>query len=305
MNQAAWYDTTMFAPRPIDEIEREGLQSRPDMQLVPTRLARVRMRAQILPGRPAIVIIPDGPNTIEHHDVVFEAFSGRYSVVAIEPPGLGFSYARHPDALGFEGTVAAVEQALRTLPIEQFVLSGSCVQAYLAIALAVRLDKQALGVIASQATDLAGQKRWTHSQVDPTGLLSAPHVGQQAWLRASNRESMSIDAWYKIAAGPDVDIKPWQDIARSTMRCGACYGLASLIQGWFGEVDIPVPTWNGPAVVLFGMADKTHQRSGSRIDGLTSYLPKAEIRRLDRIGHFPDLESLAEFSLAVQSLVPA
>ncbi|OQW58450.1 MAG: hypothetical protein A4S14_07375 [Proteobacteria bacterium SG_bin9] len=303
MSNAAWLDTVLFAPRALASIEADGLASRPDIRFIRTKTGKVRVRAQIEDGKPVVIVFPDGPNIIEHYDPIFEAFRGKYSLVAIEPPGLGFSYAHHPDALGFKGTVQAVVAVIEAMQLERLIVTGSCVQAYLAIAIAAALPDRTLGVIAAQATDMEGQRKWTCSEVDPQGFLREPVVGQMAWARSVNRERFGIDAWYKIAAGSGVDIAGWQETARWSIRCGACHALATLIQSWFDGEPIDIPVWNGPAVIMFGLADATHLRAGSNPEGLRAYVPNAEMCLIERAGHFPELEALSEYAGAIDALV--
>jgi pimeloyl-ACP methyl ester carboxylesterase len=299
MNDAAWLDTSLFATRPWPEVEAAGLASRPGMQMVRTPQCRMRVRAQMVPGTPAIIVLPDGPNTIEQHDPVFERFSGQLSVVAIETPGLGFSVAQHPAALGFDGTVAAVVEVIRALKLGKIIVTGSCGNAYVAIAVAAALPEVTLGVVASQATDLAGQRRWVASAIDPQGFLRVPVVGQLAWAKPEVRTRMSVDHWYRLASASTTDVEPWKATARWTIQCGACYALASLLQMLMAEPGISIPIWQGPAVILFGLDDKTHVDARSDPRGLSAYLPNAAVRTLPSAGHFPELEALPEFAQAI------
>ncbi len=298
---AGWLDTSLFAPRPLAEIEAAGVASRPHMEIVDTRHARVRIRAERVVDAPTLIILPDGPNGIEQHDPVFDALRGEMSVVAIEIPGLGFSYAKSAQALTFDGTVDALVDVIAAMAMPRLVITGSCSQAYVAIALAARLPAT-IGVIASQATDLAGEKSYVARAVDPQGFLRVPQVGQLAWARPANRALMSIDHWYAAAAGPAANVPAWQETARWALHCGSCFALGSMIQNWFGEDDIAIPQWTGPAKILFGLADRTHAKCGSDTGGLLRYLPNADLHLLPGIGHFPELEDVAGFTAAIRAL---
>lgn len=302
MNKAAWLDTSLHAPRPTAEIEVDGLASRPGVQMMPVKGGRLRVRTQIEPGAPALLVIPDGPNTLEQYDPVFDRFRGRLSVVAIDPPGYGFSYADHPGALNYAETVAAMASAIEALSLPAWVFTGSCVNAYIAIGLAERLRELALGVVAAQATDYAGERRWVHAAVDPQGFLAEPVVGQLLWANPDVRSRMGVDGWYRAAAGPDHDVTAWKDIAKWTIRCGCSNALPSIIQLWFGDEALPVPQVNLPSVVLWGESDRTHARCKSDPRGLLEYLPDAEVWLSPRAGHFPDLEDLDAFERAVMRL---
>lgn len=301
-SDALWLDTSLFARFPLSTIEAAGLASRPNMRILETSNARIRVRAELVTGKPAVVVLPDGPNIIEHHDPIFDELRGDMSVIGIEIPGLGFSFAKQPQALSFDGTIDALADAIERLDAGPLIITGSCSQAYVAIALAARLAHKTLGVIASQATDLATEKSYVAAAIDPLGFLRTPLVGQMAWAIPANRERLSIDGWYRLAAGPSCDIAAWQDTARWSLGCGSCFALGSMLQSWFGEDDIAIPVWDGAAAILFGCGDKTHLAHGSDPGGLTRYLPQAVVQRLAGVGHFPELEAKAEYILAIRTI---
>lgn len=301
--EALWLDTSLFARFPLSGIEKTGIESRPNMRIIETTKANVRVRAEFVKDRPAVIVLPDGPNIIEHHDPIFDELRGDLSVIGIEIPGLGFSFAKQPEALSFTGTLDALEDVINQLETGPLIITGSCSQAYVAIALAARFATKTLGVIASQATDLASEKIYVATAVDPLGFLRTPMVGQMAWADPANRERLSIDGWYRLAAGPSADIAGWQDTARWSLGCGSCFALSSMLQSWFGEEDIPIPVWHGPAAILFGCSDKTHLKHGSDPNGLSHYVPQAVVHMLEGVGHFPELEAKAEYVRTIRSMV--
>lgn len=299
---ALWLDTSLFARFPMGQIEKRGLASRPNMRIIETTKANVRVRAEFVKGRPAVIVLPDGPNIIEHHDPIFDELRGDLSVIGIEIPGLGFSFAKQPEALSFTGTLDALENVINQLDAGPLIITGSCSQAYVAIALAARFAVRTLGVIASQATDLASEKMYVAAAVDPLGFLRTPMIGQMAWAKPANRERLSIDGWYRLAAGPSANVEAWQEIARWSLGCGSCFALGSMLQSWFGEEDIPIPVWHGPAAILFGCSDKTHLAHGSDRKGLIQYIPQAIVHMLEDVGHFPELEARAEYVRTIRNI---
>ncbi len=298
LNDAAWLDTDLFAPRDREEMEAEAI-TRPGMSFLDVDGARLRVRVQLGPG-PTVIILPDGPNTIEQHDLAFERLASRFAVVAIDVPGFGFSWANRADALTFDGAVAALLHAIDQLVPNAFIVTGSCIQAYVAIAIAAARPERACGVIAGQATDVPGFRRWIERAVDPAGFLRTPMVGQMAWARAENRHRMAVDGWYRAVAGPDLDLEPWQQIARWSIDCGCSNSLATVCQTWLPDDGWSPPTAECAGVILFGEADRTHRRSDP--DGMTRYLPHAKVHRLPRAGHFPELEAIDAFEAAVLEL---
>lgn len=251
-----------------------------------------------------VVLMPDPPNTIEHYDPYFAHWAGRLSVVALEMPGFGFSWASHPDALTYVGAVGAMVHALRSLDLGPMVVTGPCTLAYVAIGIASAMPETTLGVVASQATDIPAERQWIRRAIDPQGWLGEPLIGQMAWAQPEVRERLAIDGWYRAAAGPLTDIGSWRETARWAHDCGCSNALASQIQAWFSDdTSADVPTVECPAVILFGQADRTHTRSDP--SGLLRYLPAADVCLLPQAGHFPDLEDQPAFLSAVDRLLNA
>lgn len=110
VNAAAWFDTDLFAPRQRTAMEADAI-TRTGVCFIDVRGARLRVRMQAGP-QPTIIVLPDGPNIIEHHDRVFKLFEGRNAVLAIDMPGFGFFWANRADTLSFEGAVAAILQVV-------------------------------------------------------------------------------------------------------------------------------------------------------------------------------------------------
>ena len=299
---AARLETTAGAPRAIVDIEAAALASRPGIRFIDAPGSRIRVRIEETPGAATLVILPDGPNTIEQHDPVFDRLRGIMSVVALEIPGFGFSYAHDPLSLTLEGCVRDVAHALGALELDEVVLCGACVQAYVAIGLAAEMGSTVIGVVAMQATDSEGERRWLDEAIDPAGILRQVGAAQRAWADPQKRERALIDRWYPAAAAAGFDVAGWQETARWAFRSGCSYALPSLVQSWLTPPSwIPAP-WHGPARILFGTADQTHAQCRSDPSGLIQLLPNAEVRLLADAGHFPDLERIDVFLETVQAL---
>ena len=294
--------TAAHAPRPRADMEEEALRSRTGIRFVDTPGSRIRARVARVDGAPTVVIFPDGPNTLEQYDPVFEHFSGSLSLVVMEIPGFGFSFAEDPLSLAFAGCVSDVVHALRSLDLGKMVLCGACVQAFVAVAAAVAMEQSTLGIVAMQATDQIGQRRWLHRAIDPNGILRTVGEGQRLWAEPARRERASIDQWYPAAAAEGFDVRGWQATARWAFAAGCSYALPSLVQSWLIEGQEPVPIWNGRGAVIFGSGDRTHSGCGSDPAGLMQLLPRAELHILPDAGHFPDLERLDVFVVVVADL---
>jgi pimeloyl-ACP methyl ester carboxylesterase len=66
-------------------------------------------------GRQSIVLFADGPNTLEHHDPIIERLAGWARVIAIDPPGFGFSTPKPDFDFSVQAFAAAYAELLITL----------------------------------------------------------------------------------------------------------------------------------------------------------------------------------------------
>lgn len=285
---AGWLDTLEFAGASRAEIERHALASRAHLRWFEHPTCLVRMR--VPPGvgtRPVVVFLPDGPASIESYDAVIAALSDSYDVVVIEIPGFGYSWPLTPDALTFDGTVAATAAALASLALTPVLLVGPCVQALVALAIARRHPERVAGLIVAQSGDWAAEIAWAPA-LDPKGLLKMPFEGQLRFRLT--RERAAVDWWAAFAAGPDFDVATLQAEARTLVRNHCCYALASITQKWFAGAapDLAVTQ---PVTAIWGLADKSHATTDRT--SILTHAPHACIVEVERAGHFVDLEAIA------------
>lgn len=289
-------DTAPFAGATLAEANAWALASRPGMEIVATSTGQIRVRVAG-EGAATVVLLPDGPHTIEQLDPLVDLLvADGYRVVALEIPGFGFSWASDPSALHFDGTVAACAEALDALGHAPYVLTGVCVQAYVALALAGRRPDLCEALLLGQATDWPAEQRWA-DVLDPAHALREPWTGQAGWRLS--REPMSVDVWYPMAAAEGFDVSAWQATAREVYRAHASSSLATLMQTW---TDLDLPPITQPALVVWGDADRTHARAGSNPRGMLEHVPHAEFVTLEGVGHFCDTERPEAFAAAVRTL---
>ncbi len=297
-------DTLAFAPAPLEAIDAAA-RSRPGVRLIETPTSYVRVRVVDPPGRAdgadgTVVLLPDGPNTLEHYD----ALAGRLvddgrRVALLEIPGFGFSWATDPHALTFDGTAAATAAALEQLDLGPVVLGGVCVQALVALRVAAASPHLVDGLVLVQCTDWDATVRWAGDALDARGALREPWAGQARWrLR---RQRLAVETWYPAVAGPAAPVAAWQETATEVLAAPSTYALASMLQEWSG----PEPDLRGvtcPAAVLWGEADPSHGLTGSDPRGLLRYVPDARFTALPRVGHFADLEAPEALITAVRDV---
>lgn len=282
-----WLDTLEFAGASRAEIERYALTSRPDLRWFEHPTSLVRLRVPDGAGaKPVAVFLPDGPASIESYDAVIATLSDAYDVVVIEIPGFGYSWPLTPQALTFDGCVAATAAALASLDLPPVVLVGPCVQGLVALALARLHPDLVRALIVGQTGDWAAEVAWGPA-IGPRGALKAPFAGQIGFRLT--REKGAVDWWAAFAAGPDFDVARLQAEARTLVRHHCAYALASVTQKWFGG-DAPDLGVTLPVTAIWGLADKSHAAT-DRASILTC-APHARIVEVERAGHFIDLEAV-------------
>lgn len=282
-----WLDTIEFAGASQAEIERHALGSRPGLRWFEHPTSLVRIRVPVGAGaKPVVVFLPDGPASIESYDALIAALADAYDVVVIEIPGFGYSWPLTPEALTFDGCVAATAAAIASLDLPPVVIAGPCVQGLVALAVARRHPELVRSLLMLQTGDWAAEVAWG-PMLDPRGVLKAPFAGQLGFRLT--REKAAVDWWARFAAGPDFDVAALQDQARTLVRNHCCYALASITQKWFGG-DAPDLRVDTPATVIWGLADRSHAAT-DRASILTC-VPHARIVEVERAGHFADLEAI-------------
>lgn len=282
-----WLDTLAFAGASRAEIEPLALGSRPDLRWFEYPTSLVRMRVPEFTGRPVAVFLPDGPASIESYDALIATLSDNYDVVVIEIPGFGYSWPLSPEALGFDGCVAATAAALASLELPPVLLVGPCVQGLVALAFARRHPELVCGLIVAQTGDWAAEVAWG-PMLDPRGALKAPFAGQIGFRMT--REAGAVDWWAPYAAGPDFDVAALQAGARTLVRNHCCYALASITQKWFGG-PVPELAVDLPVTVIWGLADMSHAATDRA--SILNHAPHARFVEVERAGHFIDLEAIA------------
>jgi pimeloyl-ACP methyl ester carboxylesterase len=288
--------TTQIDPAILDTLAFSGLDeasfraravaTRPDLGLYEHPLSFIRHRVT---GRdrakPTLAILPDSPATIESYDGFIETLKDRFNIALLEIPGFGFSFPKHPDALGFEASCQILVSAVRALDLPQIILVGPCIQGLMAARMAEIMGDDLAGVIIAQTGDFQEEGKWVH-KVLGGAVLAQPFTGQIGFRL--NRGKTSIDYWIPFAAGPEAPVAMLQDEARKIQHAGCCYALASQVQK-LGTLALPSLNVKIPAAIVWGLADKSH--AGTDRHSVQKYAPNASYSEWDGIGHFTDIEA--------------
>jgi pimeloyl-ACP methyl ester carboxylesterase len=262
-------------------------------RLLETGAGRIRVRDTGGKG-PVVVMVPDGPNVIEHHAEVIDRLSPHARVVCFDMPGFGFSrpLARYTHSL--QDGSNAILAVMDALDLREASLAFSCGNGFYAIAAAARQPARVRRLLLAQTPGLSAMTAWTERNVP--GPLRLPVVGQ-VLNRAARRKL--AHTWYGIAMPEKPQREDFREIAANALDRGACFCLAGVVQGLSRAQVDELAGVKQPVTLLWGDSDRSHKHT--RAESLHELLPQAEIRHVPGCGHFPDLEqpqAYAEVALA-------
>jgi pimeloyl-ACP methyl ester carboxylesterase len=253
-----------------------------DTRMVDTRAGRVRLRDTGGRG-PVIVMVPDGPNVIEHHADVIELLRPHARVVCFDMPGFGFSAPRASYAHTLEQGAEAVVAVLDALGIDEAALSFSCANGFYAIAAARAQPRRIRRLLLAQTPGLSAMPAWTKRNVPVP--IQLPVIGQT--LNRVGRGKLA-HAWYGIAMNDKAQRDAYRATAARALDQGACFCLAGVVQGLSRATADALAGAKQPVTLLWGDSDRSHKHT--RAESLHELLPQAQIRHLPDCGHFPELE---------------
>ncbi len=258
-------------------------------RMLDTPLATVRVR-DTGGTRPAIVMVPDGPCVIEHYDALFAELSDDFRVVCFELPGLGFSYPRPDYDFGISRSVEVVASVLDALDIDRAALAFSCGNGYYALATARAYPQRIERLILIQTPSLAAMRTWVKRAIPRP--LRIPVIGQ---ITAAAAADMFASRWFDVALPRDSKIKSdMRERARTALGDGACFCLASIVQGLGTTTENDVSNIDVPTTMIYGDRDWSHKTTD--FETFRDLAPDATIHRFEGCGHFPELERPRRFA---------
>ncbi len=263
--------------------------SRSDVRFMRLQHSLIRYR-QVGERGPVIVFATDPPVLLEQYDELLEALAGDYRVIVFEAPGFGFSLPSLGFNFGMDRMLDSLTEFLERLAVRECTLAFPCVLGFVAIGLGHRLERIVKRVVVMQQPDWSGAQQWREGR-DPKGILQTPVVGQLA-MHALKKARMK--QWFFAAVAEHGDPSPYVDHAHWGFDHGACFCLASGFQAFLGAAHSPVAPLNTPALAVWGMADRSHRKTIP--ETTLNLLPNASLVKIDKAGHFPELETAAEFT---------
>jgi pimeloyl-ACP methyl ester carboxylesterase len=232
---------------------------------------------------PCVVLSPDGPNVIEHYEVLIAILIPHFRVVCFDMPGFGFSSPSKDYDHSLENGALVIQALLDRLGIARATLALSCANGFYAIRFAQIAPARVERLVLSQTPSMEAMHRWTDRVVPK--ILKIPILGQIVSRLFQQKLS---NAWYQIALPKTTPREPFERTSNHSLRCGGCFSLAGVVQGLIREPRKPKQLLDIPCTVLWGSSDRSHGRTLPT--SVLRDLPNAKLVILDDCGHFPDLE---------------
>ncbi len=279
-------DTHPASPVQAARLSQWAARSRSGIRYVETETVWFRIR-EGGKGKQTVVLFADGPNTLEHHDPVFNRLTSWTRVILIDPPGFGFSTPKPSFDFSLRAFTEAYAHLLEAIGAAPYVLCPTCTNVYPSALIAAGHPDLISHLVLMQALDWDKERLWTGKIVDPNGDLAKPYTGQELIYRTRAGAAAN---WYPNAVGDPGRHNAFLRQACACFDHGGNFCLASLIQAWFGpEVKTPLfPSFQQPTLAIWGTNDRSHRKSDKR--SLLAIAPHAQFIEREGVGHFPEIE---------------
>jgi len=256
----------------------------PGLRFIDTASGKVRVLDSGTSAGSCVVMVPDGPNLIEHHAEVSRLLTHKgYRVVCFDMPGFGFSRPSASHMHSLDQGAEVIRTVLDALSIERATLAFSCANGFYALKLAQASPERIASLFLSQTPSLPAMHAWTRRTVP--WLLRVPVMGQLVgWLFRAKMTS----AWYRISLPKGNDGKALRPLAASALAAGGCFCLAGVVQGLTRESAASLQGVSAPCTVVWGSADRSHRLTSAL--SMRECVPHAQVVLFEDCGHFPDLE---------------
>ncbi|MCB9080490.1 MAG: alpha/beta hydrolase [Lewinellaceae bacterium] len=296
--QATWLDTLLLRSKKQHFLSQE---QRFASGIGYADLGDFLIRYQLVgePGKPIIVFSPDPPNVIEHYADLIALLQPDFQVLIFEMPGFGFSL---PTRTGFTFTLGeAVQLTSRffdELHIQRAHLCFPCVTGFVATELARQRPDLVGKIIVVQTPSWEEQARWA-KRIDFKGIMATPFLGQ---FFLQSRKRWIAKQWYRVALPRESTDDRFNTTSQNAFDQGACYCLASGLQGFFQHSAPPsAEPLFANALVVWGDRDRTHRHTDKATVPAT--FNASQVQHFDRAGHFPELEFPEQFAALLKASI--
>ena len=258
------------------------------IQLLKVSIGTIRL-LDTKQGKETIMIIPDGPNIIEHYFPLLEQLRKSFRVVIFDLPGFGFSTHNGDYDYSFKKTNQLILEVLDLLRLYRVNLVFPCAGGFYGLAFTQAHPEKVNQLIVIQTPSLGEMKKWTKRIVP--NYLKKPYVSQ---LVMPFVETKFAKGWYDYALPKGIDRTPYQTVALEGIKHGGTFCLCSLTQGLSLEMNVDLSIDSKiPLTLVYGTKDFTHK--GTDFESILQYHAKADVIPFEGCGHFPDLEQPKQF----------
>lgn len=263
------------------------VSTHPLINLLETDFGRLRV-LDTQGDKPAIMMVPDGPNVIEHHEHVIRELSKKFRVICFEFPGFGFSMPTTKYDYSLEKSAHLILNLMDIMKIKRAALSFSCANGFYAIKAAEIAPDRFTHLFLAQTPSLHAMESWVAKTI-PT-VFKIPLLGQ---LTNSMVEKKLANNWYRYALPKGCEITDYQRKALDALQHGACFCLSGLVQGLAKDMGSRLKSLEVPATLVWGCRDFTHRKTDHT--SILEHLPACEIIEFKSCGHFPELEDINHY----------
>jgi pimeloyl-ACP methyl ester carboxylesterase len=246
---------------------------------------------------PVLLMVPDGPNVIEHHAAVIARLAPHARVICFDMPGFGYSRPALGYDHGLRAGAEAVLAVMDALDVKEAALHFSCANGFYAMAAAKLAPQRIRRLLLCQTPALQSMPAWTLRNVPRA--IRTPVLGQ-LMMRGARRKF--AHSWYGMAMPDKQQRAAFRATADHALTHGGCFCLAGVVQGLGRAQEQELRGIRQPVTLLWGDADRSHRYT--RAESLQSLVPQAQIQHFPDCGHFPDLErpqQYAEIALSALS----
>ncbi len=240
-------------------------------------------------GKETILIIPDGPNIIEHYFSLIKKLEKSFRVIIFDLPGFGFSTHNGNYDYSFQKTNQLIIELLDIVQLPKVNLVFPCAGGFFGLAFTQAYPEKVNHLMLIQTPSLGEMKKWTKRIVP--NYLKKPYLSQVLMPFVENKFA---DSWYDYALPKGVDGTTYKSVALKAIKNGATFCLCSLTQGLTEEMDTDLSIDASiPMTLVYGTIDFTHK--GTNFESILQYHSKADVIAFEQCGHFPDLEKEDKF----------
>ncbi len=268
---------------------KNNWNTHPDMNLLDMSFGKLRV-LDTKEGKRTVIIIPDGPNVIEHHFHLIENLRSKFRVVVVDLPGFGFSTHDGGYDYSYVKTNELLLELLDLINVPDVNIVFPCANGFYGLAFTHTYPEKVKSLTLIQTPSQNEMNNWADRTVP--NYLKKPVLGQ---ILMPFFEKKFADKWYDYALPKGVDRKPYSSVALKCLQDGGNFCLCSLTQGLQSQeegllyVDSKIP-----ATLVYGAKDFTHKHTD--FSSITRYNNKMELICFENSGHFPDLEETDKFA---------